>query len=46
VVLFRERVRRTYVRVLDEEECLKETYYTRLRRKIGAAAHPNTHAVS
>jgi len=38
---FRKWVRRTYVRVLEEEECLKETYYTRLRRKIGAA-HPNT----
>jgi predicted nucleotidyltransferase len=35
---FREWLRRSYVRVLDEEECLKETYYARLLRRIGEAA--------
>jgi predicted nucleotidyltransferase len=35
---FREWLRRAYVRVLDEEECLKETYYARLLRRIGEAA--------
>lgn len=39
---FRKWVRETYVKVLDEEECLKETYYAKLRRKIEAAAHPAT----
>ena len=35
---FREWLRRSYVRVLDEEECFKETYYARLLRRIGEAA--------
>lgn len=35
---FREWLRRSYIRVLDEEECLKETYYARLLRRIGEAA--------
>jgi hypothetical protein len=34
---FREWLRRSYVRVLDEE-CLKETYYARLLRRIREAA--------
>ncbi len=35
---FRKWLRRSYVRVLDEEECLKETYYARLLRRIREAA--------
>ncbi len=35
---FREWLRRSYIRVLDEEECLKETYYARLLRRIREAA--------
>jgi len=35
---FREWLRRSYVRVLDEEECFKETYYARLLRRIREAA--------
>jgi predicted nucleotidyltransferase len=35
---FREWHRRSYIRVLDEEECLKETYYARLLRRIREAA--------
>jgi predicted nucleotidyltransferase/uncharacterized protein YutE (UPF0331/DUF86 family) len=35
---FREWHRRSYVRILDEEECLKETYYARLLRRIREAA--------
>lgn len=31
---FRRWVRETYIRVLDEEESLKETYYARLLKKI------------
>ena len=34
---FREWLRRSYVRVLDEEECFKETYYARLLRRIREA---------
>jgi len=34
---FREWLRRAYVRVLDEEECFKETYYARLLRRIGGS---------
>lgn len=37
---FRKWVRETYVKVLDEEESLKESYYAKLRRKIEAAARP------
>jgi hypothetical protein len=35
---FREWLRRSYIRVLDEEECFKETYYARLLRRIREAA--------
>jgi hypothetical protein len=35
---FRKWLRRSYVRVLDDEECLKETYYARLLRRIREAA--------
>ena len=38
---FRKWVRETYVKVLDEEESLKESYYAKLRRKIEAAARPS-----